>query len=173
MFSNKVYRLALLGGLLVAQISLALESDREQPIEIESDAAEYRELEGVTTYTGNVRMSQGSILLLAEEISIYVVDGEVNRLIATGESRNERAYYEQVPSPDTEKVVAQSQTIEYLPGDDLIKLTHNASLTQDGATLNGERIAYDVRKHLLRADSQVGSTKERVRVVIPSLKSSN
>jgi lipopolysaccharide export system protein LptA len=146
----------------------ALESDRDQPIEIESDRAEFHELEGYTIYSGNVRLSQGSILLEAAEISIYFENGEVYRLVATGD----RAYYEQLPAEDEGKVVAQANTIEYLLQGDLINLVQNASLTQDGATLNGELITYDVRNHLLRANNR--STQEstesgRVRVTIPSL----
>ena len=146
----------------------SLESDRDQQIEIESDSAEFRELEGVTIYSGNVRMSQGSILLLADQISIYTRDGDVSRLVATGN----RAYYEQIPAAGREKVVAQGQTIEYVLKDDVINLVQQASLTQEDATLKGNRITYDVRNHLLKANSASGvgnqSSGERVRVVIPS-----
>lgn len=158
----------LITCLLASGLSLALESDRDQPIEIESDRAEFRELEGITTYSGNVRMSQGSILLTADEISIYSEDGEVNRLVAVGR----QAYYEQLPAPDQEKVIAKGNTIEYLLNEDIINLSQNASLTQEGATLKGDLITYDVRNHLLRANSQPGTspdTNDRVRVTIPSL----
>lgn len=146
----------------------ALESDRDQPIEIESDRAEFHELEGYTIYSGNVRLSQGSILLEAAEISIYFENGEVYKLVATGD----RAYYEQLPAENEGKVVAQANTIEYLLQGDLINLVQNASLTQDGATLNGELITYDVRNHLLRANNhsnQESTESGRVRVTIPSL----
>ena len=153
--------------LCYTSLVFALDSDRDQPIEIESDSAEYRENEGITTYSGNVQMTQGSMLLRADEIHIYAADGEVSRMVARGN----RAYYEQKPSPEAEKVVAQAKVIEYLLSDDLINLSEQASLTQDGATLNGNLISYDVRKHLLRAKSntQTNQKKERVKVVIPSL----
>ena len=149
----------------VASPLLCLDSDRDQQIEIESDSAEFRELDGITIYTGNVRMEQGSILLLANQISIYTDSGEVTRLVATGK----RAYYEQIPSPGQEKVIAQGNTIEYLLEQDVIYLIQNASLTQEGTTLNGNRITYDVRNHLLKANNQPGNASGRVKVVIPSL----
>lgn len=159
----------LLIAPLLASPAHALESDRDQSIEIESDSAEFRDLEGITVYSGNVRMSQGSILLLADQISIHTQDGDVNRLVATGN----RAYYEQLPEAGQDKVVAQGKTIEYLLNEDVINLIQNASLTQEGATLNGNRITYDVRNHLLTANNaKTGngdSSGERVRVVIPSL----
>ena len=143
----------------------ALESDRDQQIEIESDNAEFRELEGLIIYTGNVRMSQGSILLLADAIRVYTENGDATRLVATGD----RAYYEQIPAEGQQKVIAQGKTIEYRLEDDIINLLQQASLTQEGATLNGNRITYDVRRHLLKANRGAENSGARVRVVIPSL----
>lgn len=161
------------GTILLCGNALALESDRDQPIEIESDRAEFHELDGYTIYSGNVRLSQGSILLEAAEISIYFEGGDVYKLVATGD----RAYYEQLPAENEGKVVAQANTIEYLLQGDLINLIQNASLTQDGATLNGELITYDVRNHLLKANNrsndQESSDNGRVRVTIPSLGTGN
>jgi len=165
---------ALASALLLCTNVLALESDRDQPIEIESDRAEFHELDGYTIYSGNVRLSQGSILLEAAEISIYFEGGDVYRLVATGD----RAYYEQLPAENEGKVIAQASTIEYLLQDDLINLIQNASLTQDGATLNGALITYDVRNHLLKANNRNNNQESsdngnRVRVTIPSLGTGN
>jgi len=160
---------------MIASNSYALESDRQQPINVEADRAEFRELEGLTVYSGNVRISQGSILLVANEVSIHSAEGSVSHLIAVGE----RAYFEQRPEEGEDKIVAQSEKIEYLLANDVIKLSRNASLTQQGATLNGNLITYDVRNHLLVADSATrnsGNANDttasgRVRVTIPSLES--
>lgn len=159
---------------LAALPTQALESDRDQQIEIESDRAEFREKEGITVYSGNVRMSQGSMLLTADNMKIYTADGDVNKLVATGN----RAYFEQLPAEDQQKVVAQGEMIEYILADDVINLVGQASITQEGATLNGNRITYDVRNHLLKANSASSSggantsgssnSGERVKVVIPS-----
>lgn len=159
---------------LLPSYALALESDREQPIQIEADRAEFHELKGLTLYSGNVRMSQGSILLTANEVSIHAENGSVSHLVAIGE----RAYFEQLPTEDDDKIVAQGEKIEYLLSEDVIRLISNASLTQEGATLNGNLITYDVRNHLLVANSAIsesnsnnGSNNGRVRVTIPSLES--
>lgn len=142
----------------------ALPDDRDQQIQIESTTAEYREEEGVAIYSGGVEMSQGSIALRAEKLTLYAEAGEVNKLIAEGE-----AYYEQLPEPGAEKVVARGGIIEYRLSEDVITLNQNASLTQDGATLNGHLITYDVRNHLLKANSKTGTQNERVRVVLPPI----
>ncbi len=154
--------------ILFSAAGQALESDRDQPIEIESDSAELREQEGLTLYEGNVRMRQGSILVMADQISIYAADGKAHRLVAIGN----QASYEQKPAGDQEKIIALGNRIEYRLADDVIHLIRNASLTQEGTTLRGDRITYDVRKHLLKASSQP-DRPERVRIVIPPLNSGN
>lgn len=150
-----------------AQTAYSLESDRDQPVEIESDSAEFDEPAGLTTYRGNVLLVQGSIELLADEIQLRTENDEIVELIATGSP----AQYEQLPEPDSEKLYAQSNRIRYLLDQDLIELSGEASLSQQGTTLSGGTILYDVRKHILKAssDGSTQNTKERVRVVLPPL----
>lgn len=143
---------------------MALPTDRDQKIEIESETAEYREADGLTTYSGNVSMKQGSILLQADKLTLFAEAGKVNRLLAEGD-----AYYEQLPEIGGDKVVAKGRIIEYILSEDIITLNQNASITQEGATLNGNLITYDVRNHLLKANSKSGSSNERVKVVLPPL----
>lgn len=145
--------------ILGADTLFALPDDRDQVIYIDSQTAEFQEFEGTTVYSGDVSLRQGSILLQADRLTIYVEAGKVNRLLAEG-----NAYYEQTPEIGAEKVVAKSESIEYLLENDVITLNKNASLTQQGATLNGNLITYDVRNHLLVAN---GSQSDRVRVVLP------
>ena len=156
--------------VLIAFLSLpllALESDRDQPVEIESDTAEFDELGGLTTYSGNVQLTQGSIELSADEIQLRTLEGQIVELIALGNP----AQYEQIPDPDSEKLIARGNRIRYLLEDNLIELSGSASLSQEGTTLSGGTILYDIRRHSLRASSESDEqiTTERVRVVLPPL----
>ena len=163
---SKSLQLLLLLCLLTPAAN-ALESDRDQPVEIESDSAEFDDLAGLTTYRGNVRLIQGTIELLADEIQLRTVNDEIVELIASGRP----AQYEQLPELQAEKLYAQSNRIRYLLDQDLIELSGDASLSQQGTTLSGGTILYDVRQHILKASS--GATNqnstERVRVVLPPL----
>lgn len=163
--SKAFYALVLL--LFLLQGAEALESDRDQPVEIESDSAEFNDLAGLTTYRGNVRLVQGSIELLADEIQLRTVNDEIVELIASGSP----AQYEQLPEPEAEKLFAQSNRIRYLLDRDLIELSGDASLSQQGTTLSGGTILYDVRQHILKASSDATNqnSTERVRVVLPPL----
>ena len=155
----------LLFALACAPV-LALESDRDQPVEIESDAARFDEQQGTTSYTGNVRLTQGSIELLAARIDLISLKGEITELVAMGQP----AHYEQLPAPGAEKLIARGNTIRYLLAKDLIELIGQASLSQEGTTLSGGQILYDVREHVLRASGGDGSQeRDRVRVTLPPL----
>lgn len=167
MIQSKLLYFLLLTSLVGLQAAYALESDRDQPVEIESDSAEFDDNAGLTTYRGNVRLIQGTIELLADEIQLRTEDDEIVELIASGRP----ARYEQLPEPDAEKLIAQSNRIRYLLDQDMIELSGNASLSQQGTTLSGGTILYDVRKHILKAssDSSEQNTTERVRVVLPPL----
>lgn len=52
---------ALTTGVLATNLAHALPDDRTKPIEIQANSAERDAKTGVTTYTGNVDIQQGSI----------------------------------------------------------------------------------------------------------------
>lgn len=158
----------LLAGLTPVCGVQALPDDRDQIIEIESITAEFRETEGLTIYSGEVNLQQGSILLKADRLTLFAEKGRVSRLLAEG-----NAYYEQIPEVGADKVVARGRSIEYLLSEDVITLNQNASLTHEGATMNGNLITYDVRNNLLIANSLPGSADDRIRVVLPPINGGN
>lgn len=162
--SNPLAGLLLLIGLLGSGLLAALPSDSEQPIEIESDAAEFRDDEGITHYQGNVRLTQGSILLEADSVTLYRSEGKIQRLQAEGSP----ARYQQTINEAGDKVEASSQHMEYQLDEGQLRLTEKASLTQEGTTLSGSQILYDIERHVLQASAGGGSRDERVKVTIPA-----
>lgn len=164
----RLSRLAILfAGVLASSWvpqCFALASDHEQEIIIEADSAEYREPEGVTIYQGNVSVSQGTILLQSDRITVQAQAGQTTRLVAEGSPAN----YMQTINEAGDKVIATSDHMEYLTVEGVLTLTQEARLTQQGTTLSGNQIVYDVQQHVLRASSQGESNNERVRVTIPA-----
>ena len=43
-----------------------------------SDTAEFDELAGIATYQGDVRLSQGSLLIEAQTLTAYLEEGQVD-----------------------------------------------------------------------------------------------
>ena len=71
--------------LLVSQLCLALPDDREQPIHISADEALRDEKRGVTVYSGNVQMNQGSMHIEADRVTIYHIEAEADKIVARGQ----------------------------------------------------------------------------------------
>jgi len=156
--------LKCLATLLLVTLSpflRALPEDRNQPIEIEADEAMRDDARGLTVYEGNVVITQGTILIRADKVSIFGDGRQVKRVVGEGRP----AHYEQVPEAGKPPVVARARTISYELGAEKIILTRDASLNQEEATLTGERIEYDLRQEIIRA--QGGKDNQRIRMVIP------
>ena len=160
---NRALSAALtLVSLAAPGLAVALAEDREQPIEISADRAERDEGQGTTTYAGGVVMQQGSMRIDATEVIIYNDRNKVTKIVALGEP----AQYQQKPSADDGLVVAQAQRLEYDIAAETLRLIEGASLKQEGTSLSGNRIDYDVRRAVVKAGSNEAQT-ERVRMVIP------
>ncbi len=163
MASKRIYRLAIaLAGALATTAALGLPDDRHQAIEIQSQNAVREEKQGLTIYQGDVTISQGSILIRADKVTVHSAGNQVSKIICTGTP----AHYQQQLKPGDKPVVARANTIEYLLDQDVINLVTNASLEQDGATLTGERIDYDLKQEIIKARGDA-SGSQRIRMVIP------
>ena len=97
-------------------------------------------------------------------MTIRDADEQVSRIEASGEPAKMR----QKPAPDREPVYARARTIEYDVVQEVLTLVEDASVTQEGTTVTGDRIVYYVREQRVKATGG-GATpgQERVKVVIP------
>ena len=156
---------ALLLGLaaLGAPGALPLPTDRDQPIAVEADSAVRDDRAGQTVYRGDVRLVQGSLVIEADELTIFHRRDLAERVVARGEP----ARMQQQPEIDEALIHAAARRITYFTAEERVLLEEQAEVEQDGATVRGERIDYLIREQLVRADA-AGSGGERVQVVIPS-----
>ncbi|HKK23124.1 MAG TPA: lipopolysaccharide transport periplasmic protein LptA [Pseudohaliea sp.] len=154
--------------LLLALVSLwaagagALPGDRDQPIAVEADSAVRDEKAGQTIYRGDVRLVQGSLVIEADELTIFHSRDLAERVVALGAP----ARMQQRPEIDDAVIHAEARRITYFTADERVLLEEQALVEQDGATVRGERIDYLIREQLVRADA-ADSGGERVQVVIP------
>jgi len=158
---NRLALTAVLGWLLVAP-ALGLPEDREQPIHIESDRAERQERTGLTTYEGDVVITQGTIRVEADRVVVHTEGSQVARIEATGNP----ARYQQVLEQGDAPLRASSRLIEYQVQQEQIILSRDARLEQQGSTITGERIEYDLVQEIIRAQGDLEG-RQRIRMVIP------
>lgn len=148
--------------LLCSQFAQALPEDINQPIRVEADSAIRDESRGQTIYSGDVKISQGSLIISAESIVILDNDTSLNSIIATGKP----ATLSQQLNADGERVYASAVKIEYNVNTAAVELLESAQLTQGGSKISSEQITYNVRDQIINAQS--AGKGSRVEMVIPA-----
>lgn len=156
--------LSLAAVLCLAPLAIALPEDRDQPIHIEADEALRDEKQGFTRYHGHVKMSQGSLQIEADEITVYHLEQEADKIVARGEP----ARLSQQPELNKGLIKARADVIEYYKADDRVQLLNNANIEQDGSIVTGDSIEYLIAEQRVRADSDRNREDSRVQVVIPA-----
>ncbi len=160
---------ALTTGALAINLAHALPDDRSKPIEIQANSAERDAKTGVTTYTGNVDIQQGSIHISASKVVLDSKNNELTEINATG---SPATYHQQLTGPD-DVVDAQASTIHFDVAKDLITLQGNSSLKQQSGNISGDRIEYDIKTERVRAqaaESGSSDNNKRITVIIPPAK---
>jgi len=144
-------------------VSQAISPDHNKSIEIDADSAEFIESSGLTKYRGNVIIRQGSIIIAADEVTIYYQNNKVSRIFCTGSP----ASYTQDSAIDQTHVFARAETIEYQLTEDTINLKTNASLTRNGTFIKGDSINYDLADGTWKAKGDDLGGQKRIQLVIP------
>ena len=159
--------LVLLLMTLITSLSQALPSDREQPIKITADSAVRNEQTGETRYEGSVELTQGSLHIEADLLTLYQNDGAADGLItATGTP----ATLQQTPQEGKAPIKAAAHRIAYDQKGDKVTLTENARIEQDGAIVTGATIDYVLSQQRVTANSDQTTgqgTGQRVEMIIP------
>jgi len=149
-------------ALIISPTLHALESDRDQPIYVAADRASIDDNTGITVYSGNVDITQGSMILRGDRVELRRdTQGNVDQIISDGAP----AYFEQQPSEEQAVTIATGDQLDYAVGKQILKITGNAKVTQGGDEFTGARINYDMDKALVDAFSDAKSDK-RVRMII-------
>lgn len=155
---------ALLAGLLLAIMANALPDDRDQPIRITADTAIRDEKQGFTVYSGNVHMTQGSMDIEADKLTIFHETAQADKIVAEGKP----ARMQQKPAVDEPMVRAHAEIIEYYKIEERVHFRIDAHIDQDGASVTGDSIDYFIAEQLVKADSDKATEGNRVQVVIPA-----
>ncbi len=158
---RNVNLLLLLACLQLSWPALALTTDGSQPINIEADTADIDDKAGTTIYRGNVVVTQGSIRLTGDTVTIYSPGRTLQKVTAQGNP----AHFQQRPENKDEDMRAESRTMEYLVDTEKLILLDEARLWQGKDAISGNRIDYDIKADVGKASRGAGAD-ERVKVVI-------
>lgn len=154
--------LALVSAMLLSFSASALKSDTQQPINITSDNQSLDLENNIVTFSDNVVITQGSILINANKVTI-------TRPTSNNTSGKEKI--EAIGNPVTfqqqldngKPINGRASKVNYDLGSQYLVLTGNAQLKQLDSQINAEVITYDVQQQKMIAKN---SGKGRVKTIL-------
>ena len=133
--------------LLFSEVASALETDSEQPVYIDSDSAVYDEKKDISTYSGNVHATQGSIKIDGDQLVVHMKDGNIEHLVSIGKPSK----FRQLPAVGKEEMFGEGLVNTFYPDKNLLIFEQNASVWQGDAKQSSEYIEYDTKLSVLKA----------------------
>ncbi|HHF2854556.1 TPA: lipopolysaccharide transport periplasmic protein LptA [Vibrio diabolicus] len=156
----KPLHLSLLALVLVAPQALALKSDTQQPVYINSDTQQVDMKSNQVIFKGDVSLKQGSINIDADRI--VVTRDPKTEAIKQIQAFGKPAKFSQLMD-DGKTLSGQAVELDYRISTDELTMKGQAQLAQDNNTIKGSSIRYQIGKQKLVADS---SKEERVTTIL-------
>lgn len=138
----------------------ALSTDKNQPMKITADQVNIDDKTGISVYSGDVVVVQGTLRITADTLSVYTKKHVLTKMIAIGKP----ATYKQRPDGKQTDVHARASRMEYYAGTDRVILIGDARLRQDANSFVSKRIIYDLKRDQVDAGKKIGGG--RVEIVI-------
>lgn len=130
---------------LLALSAQAQKPDRNQPIQIESDALRYDDLKQTSVFTGNVLMTKGTLVVRGAQIEVRQ-DPQGYQFGVVTSAPGLPAYFRQQREGTQESIEGESEVIEFDGRSDQIMLRKNAQLRRfHGQELSDEVSGAEIR----------------------------
>ncbi|CAM4297106.1 lipopolysaccharide transport periplasmic protein LptA [Vibrio astriarenae] len=157
----KFSHLSLMACLMVSTPALALSTDSEQPIYIDSDSQQLDMQSNKVTFAGDVKLKQGSININADKIVVMrdPADGAIKEIEAYGKLTT----FSQL-TDDGNTLYGEAEELYYNMRTDELTMLKRAMLSQDGSQISGDKIRYKISEQKLVADG--AQTGGRVSTVL-------
>ena len=147
---NYCSRIGLFIGLIILgsqKNSLAANTDEE--VFISADYMSFNIESGNSVYTGNVKITQGKLLLTGDKITVKQEDNILKRVTVVGKP----ARYNHITEVG-EPISAESEQMDYIASQNKLILTVNAILEQPDHRVSSQTIIYDTQKRIIIAGDQ-------------------
>lgn len=162
---NLYAKLFFLLLVLLSSSTFAKSSDQNSPLHIEADQVEMREREGTSTYTGNVKITRGSLKITGDKIFIQNKEGVLHLIKINGKP----ATFYQLNDLD-EEISAESNEMEYQADSGMLDLKEEALLVKNLNRFSSQHIIYDTQKDIVTAGHDNGTSSPdqppRVKITI-------
>ncbi len=166
-------RHAVSAALLACGVALSLASapafsdsaDRSKPIHLEADRVSIDDARQVSTFTGHVRLTQGTLSITGDQLVVVQDKQGIERGTATGQP----AAFRQKRDGADEYVEGFGDTIEYDVVADVVNIYGQARIKRGQDDVRGEHIVYYPRTQVFQVSGAAAaspSQERKVRVVI-------
>ena len=150
---------------IMSEVS-AEKSDRNQAINIEADSGEVDDKSQIARFFGNVVLTQGTLMLRADELEVK----QESESFSIGIAKGSPAYFKQKREGYEDFIEGEAQRIEYDGTSEVLRMFTNAKLWRDGDVVHGDFITYDAKTEIFEAkgasDESVGGNPKRVKAII-------
>ncbi|MCA2017567.1 lipopolysaccharide transport periplasmic protein LptA [Vibrio tritonius] len=146
----RISHLSLLACLLVSGQTLALSTDSQQPVYIDSNSQQLDMKSNRVTFLGNVKLKQGSININADKL--IVIRNEATGKIQDIQGFGQLATFSQL-TDEGKTLYGEAEQLYYKMANDELIMIDKAMLAQDDSEIRGKKIRYKISLQKLIADS--------------------
>ncbi|SMN13266.1 LptA, protein essential for LPS transport across the periplasm [Bathymodiolus heckerae thiotrophic gill symbiont] len=139
-------------------LSFTAQALNQEPVNVKAYAVVIDEPKGLSVWTGDARVVQGSLTLSAEKIQIFNIKHTITKVIAKG-SKNKPAYYKHNQPKQPHFVEATALKITYFADKQLVRLQGDAHLTQGFDYFSGSILNYDIKNDKIIASKSKDSVQ--------------
>jgi lipopolysaccharide export system protein LptA len=137
-----------LAAFLAAPTATAEKADSKQPMHIEADALKHDESAQITTFTGRVMVTKGTLVLRSEKLEVQQ-NKEGKQVAKLWAAKGERAFFRQKREGLDEFTEGEAETVIYDNQADKITLTGRAELR----SYRGQQLSDRLQGHLIVFDN--------------------
>ena len=162
--------LAAILGAIWFQPAHAEKADRDKPVNIEADRMSYDDLRQINVFDGNVTLTQGTLMIVADRITVKQDPEGFQRGVAE-KGPGGVAYFRQKRDGLDEYIEGWGERIEYDARTEKADLITRARILRGGDEVRGNVINYDGRSEFFtvlggRQAASPNNPDGRVRAVI-------
>ena len=143
--------------LVMPGLLLALETDRQQPLEVNADSTDGSLGDGIATLKGNVEIRQGTMLIRSDIAEVEKVDGRVRKFELNGSPVHLQQEIE-----EEGLVTAEARKVEYIVATGIVTLTGEADVIHPQYHISGEILEYDMNTQHFQGSG--GDSNGRIRI---------
>ncbi|MEQ1813801.1 MAG: lipopolysaccharide transport periplasmic protein LptA [Candidatus Nitrotoga sp.] len=157
--------LLMLALTLLSTTSHAERTDREQPMRLEADQLSIDDANKISVFTGDVKLTQGTLVIRADKIVVTQIEDNFKRGVATGQP----ASFRQKRDGLDEYAEGHAERVEYDSKHTTVNLFGQARIKRGRDEISGDHIIYNSETGVFQATGDGAPNKPgkgRVHAVI-------